>query len=75
MHSEELDWELIGSAGSMEALRPEWEALWERCPAATPFQSPSWQIAWWRYFGTGKLPNHRPEESRKAQRYSPCFGY
>ena len=33
-------------------LRPEWEALWQRDPAATPFQSPAWLFAWWRFFGT-----------------------
>lgn len=35
----------------LEALRPEWTALWERAPVATPFQSPEWLIAWWRHFG------------------------
>lgn len=33
-------------------LRPEWEALWQRDPAATPFQSPAWLFAWWSFFGT-----------------------
>jgi CelD/BcsL family acetyltransferase involved in cellulose biosynthesis len=33
-------------------LRGEWEALWQRDPTATPFQSPAWLLAWWRFFGT-----------------------
>jgi CelD/BcsL family acetyltransferase involved in cellulose biosynthesis len=33
-------------------LRAEWESLWQRDPAATPFQSPLWLLAWWRFFGT-----------------------
>ena len=35
-------------------LRPEWEELWRRDPAATPFQSPAWLLAWWRFFGTSE---------------------
>jgi CelD/BcsL family acetyltransferase involved in cellulose biosynthesis len=35
-------------------LRPECTALWERCPKATPFQTPEWQLAWWDAFGANK---------------------
>jgi len=37
----------------MEALVPEWAALWQRVPHATPFQSPYWLMPWWWQFGTG----------------------
>jgi CelD/BcsL family acetyltransferase involved in cellulose biosynthesis len=37
-----------------EALAPEWRALFARCPDATPFQSPEWQLPWWRQWGTGE---------------------
>lgn len=43
----------IADAAGLEALRPEWLALWERSPEATPFQSPAWLIPWWRHFGGG----------------------
>ena len=36
------------------ALRVEWQELWGRDAAATPFQSPPWQFAWWRSFGNGE---------------------
>jgi CelD/BcsL family acetyltransferase involved in cellulose biosynthesis len=42
----------ITDEAGMFRLRAEWEALWQRDPAATPFQSPAWLFAWWRYFGT-----------------------
>src|SRR5205814_10701298 len=29
--------------------------LWDRCPAATPFQSPEWLLPWWRRLGWGRL--------------------
>jgi CelD/BcsL family acetyltransferase involved in cellulose biosynthesis len=35
-------------------LRGEWEELWRRDPMATPFQSPAWLLAWWRFFGTAE---------------------
>ena len=40
----ELDW-----------LVPEWQRLWETSPNTTEFQHPSWLLAWWRCFGSGKL--------------------
>lgn len=40
-------------------IADEWEALWARCRAATPFQAPAWQTSWWREYG-------RPGELRMA---------
>lgn len=34
-------------------LESEWRALWERSSRATPFDSPDWQLPWWRAFGSG----------------------
>jgi CelD/BcsL family acetyltransferase involved in cellulose biosynthesis len=34
----------------LEALRPQWQALLERCVQPTPFQSPAWILAWCRQF-------------------------
>lgn len=44
----------ITDAEGLARLRPEWEELWRRDPAATPFQSPAWLLAWWRFFGTSE---------------------
>jgi CelD/BcsL family acetyltransferase involved in cellulose biosynthesis len=44
--------DLITSSAKLQGLRPEWEELCRRCPAATPFQSPAWLLPWWRVFGT-----------------------
>jgi CelD/BcsL family acetyltransferase involved in cellulose biosynthesis len=43
--------EEVNTPEGLEALRPEWSALWERSPTATPFQSPEWLLPWWRHFG------------------------
>jgi len=47
--------DLIGSDAALETLRPEWSELWDRCPGATPFQSPEWLLAWWHAFHPGRL--------------------
>jgi CelD/BcsL family acetyltransferase involved in cellulose biosynthesis len=50
-----LSAESIEDAASLAALAPDWWALWRRVPAATPFQSPAWLLAWWRSFAPGRL--------------------
>src|SRR4051794_29373006 len=47
--------EEIQTAAELEALRKDWSELWERCPAAGPFQSAEWQTAWRRRLGRGRL--------------------
>jgi CelD/BcsL family acetyltransferase involved in cellulose biosynthesis len=47
--------EEVTSTARLEALAPEWWALWHRCSEATPFQSPAWLLPWWRRFGTADL--------------------
>ncbi|WP_376092702.1 GNAT family N-acetyltransferase [Roseomonas sp. CCTCC AB2023176] len=47
--------EEVRSLAALEALRPEWRALWAASPQATPFQSPDWLIPWWRHLGEGEL--------------------
>jgi CelD/BcsL family acetyltransferase involved in cellulose biosynthesis len=37
----------------IEALAPEWARLWDRAPAATPFQHPAWLLPWWRHLWGG----------------------
>ena len=45
--------DIIDTDRGLTALAAEWAALWQRCPEATPFQSPHWLLPWWRQFGTG----------------------
>lgn len=45
----------VTSGRELEELRPEWDALWRRCPDATPFQSPDWIVSWWNHLGEGEL--------------------
>ena len=38
------------------ALVPEWDGLLARCPARNFFLTSTWNLAWWRAFGSGKIP-------------------
>jgi CelD/BcsL family acetyltransferase involved in cellulose biosynthesis len=50
-----LELRVLTSERELDALRMEWGSLWERCPWATPFQAPEWQLPWWRHLGGGTL--------------------
>lgn len=46
---------VISDPAELASLKPRWRALWQRCPTATPFQSPDWLIPWWDIFAPGEL--------------------
>ncbi len=43
---------VLRDTAALQALAPEWAALWARTPGATPFQHPAWLLPWWAAFGT-----------------------
>lgn len=47
--------EVVETPDRLAALREEWSALWDRCPDATPFQTPEWGLSWWQHLGRGRL--------------------
>ncbi len=72
----ELLIEEITETRQFEALAPEWDALWERLPAATPFQSPGWLLPWWRHvFAGGKLWALALREDGRLTGLAPFFIY
>ncbi|WP_131195441.1 GNAT family N-acetyltransferase [Lichenihabitans psoromatis] len=46
---------LITDGAMLEAIAPEWEALWRRGGGTTPFSSPAWLLPWWEVFKPGDL--------------------
>jgi len=44
---------VLDSDAALQAIGPEWDALWHASAMTTPFQSPHWLLPWWRQFGTG----------------------
>lgn len=45
----------ITNSAALERIYPDWVALWEQLPGATPFQHPDWLLPWWRHVGAGAL--------------------
>jgi CelD/BcsL family acetyltransferase involved in cellulose biosynthesis len=66
--------EIVTTEG-LEAIAGEWEALWARCPGATPFQSPAWLIPWWRHLGEGKLLSVAVHEGGRLVGLAPLYVY
>ncbi|WKZ32086.1 MAG: GNAT family N-acetyltransferase [Thermodesulfobacteriota bacterium] len=46
--------EEVSDKERLEDLAPEWDSLFDKCPAATPFQSPGWLLPWMRHLGNGR---------------------
>ena len=44
---------VIDTEAALQALQPEWDALWQRA-GRPPFQSTAWLLPWWSAFGTGQ---------------------
>ena len=58
----------------LEALAPEWEALWNQDANATPFQHPAWLIPWTRHlWGGGELLLFEEREHGKLTGLLPLF--
>lgn len=45
--------ERVESVAALEAIETEWRELWQRDPAATPFESPEWLLPWTRHLWDG----------------------
>lgn len=67
--------EEVATREALEALRPEWSALWERSAAATPFQSPEWLLPWWRHFGGEGLWTLALRSGERLVGLAPFFLY
>ena len=64
----------IESLAALEAFGPEWHALWQRDPAATPFHSPDWLLPWTRHlWGGGRLRIMAVRDGRELVALVPLF--
>ncbi len=71
--SDSLTVERVEEIERLEALSPEWWALWERADSATPFQSPAWLLAWWRAFAPGRLLSFAFRRSGRLVGLAPFY--
>ena len=64
---------LVDDMRALEALAPEWWRLWQRCPVATPFQSPAWLLPWWQVFHPGRLCGVALHEGEELVGLAPVY--
>lgn len=57
----------------LSGLIPEWNELWERCPGATPFQSPEWLVPWWDSFHPGRLKCLERRDAGRLAGFAPLY--
>lgn len=67
--------DVLSASAELERLVPEWHELLDRCPWATPFQSPEWQLAWWREFGNDGLRAVAVRRAGELVGLAPFFVY
>ncbi|HYP13027.1 MAG TPA: GNAT family N-acetyltransferase, partial [Bryobacteraceae bacterium] len=46
--------DVVRSVKDLQKIESEWDHLFQRCPNATPFSSPAWQLAWLRHLAQGE---------------------
>ncbi len=51
--------ETLDTFDALQALAPEWQALFAQCSPRTPSKSPAWQMTWWRHFGSRRSLSSR----------------
>jgi len=65
--------EQLTALEELESLRADWVALWQQAPNATPFQSPSWLIPWWKHVGQGELRLVTVRDQERLIGLAPLF--
>lgn len=67
--------EWIEDTESLQKLDAEWNALWDRCEYATPFQTFTWNLAWWQHLGHGQLRTVAIWKGDRLVGLAPLFLY
>lgn len=66
--------EEITKIQDLERLAPEWRALYDRCPDASPFQSPEWLLPWLRnLYRGGEIWALAYREGNRLTALAPLF--
>ncbi len=65
--------EELTSIEQLQSIEPLWRELWQRDPAATPFQSPDWTLPWFRHFGSGEILAIAVRKNGQLDALAPLF--
>ena len=67
--------EELPSCAALAAIEPEWRALWDRCPDATPFLRPEWILPWCRHLGPERLAAVTMRAEGRLVGLAPLFAW
>lgn len=70
-----IDCKLIRTTADLEAIQPQWSALWLEDPHATPFQRPEWLLPWWHQFGQPDLRAIAVSQHGRLVAFLPFYIY
>jgi len=70
-----LEVDVLSHSDALSSLNFEWQALYDQCPAATPFSSPQWLLAWWSAFGEAPLNVITVRDDAKLVGLLPLYWY
>ena len=65
--------DVITTGEALAQLAPDWDGLWRRDAASTPFQSPFWLLPWWRVFGGDDLFVITGRENGRLDALAPLY--
>jgi len=68
-----LTLQTIDDFGRLGELQNQWCSLLDEIDAATPFHLPTWQLTWWRHFGSGQLRTLAFFDRDTLVGLIPCF--
>lgn len=64
--------ERVDDPDRLAEIADDWRALYGRCPAASPFQSPDWLLPWWAAFRPGRLAVTTIRRGGRLVAIAPC---
>ncbi len=68
-----LTLQVIEDLPRLRELQNQWLALVNEVDKATPFHLPTWQLTWWRHFGSGQLRTLAFFDRAALVGLIPCF--
>lgn len=70
-----VSYEILRTTREIERFQPDWIALWNADPHATPFQRPEWLLPWWHQFGQEELQTIVVSQHERPIAFLPFYIY
>jgi CelD/BcsL family acetyltransferase involved in cellulose biosynthesis len=75
MPENRLQYRVLRTSEELRAFVPQWTALWQEDPQATPFQAAEWLLPWWNQFASQELRAVTIASDQKLIGFLPFYVY